>query len=85
MRQQHPLQTSSNGLCTFVSVFCDVLLLNVFAFSIAKLNEGICIPRLHMSLLSPLEYNVSMVTRKNKHEICLGFVKCLYTRSPCVP
>lgn len=54
--------------------FRDVLLLNVFAFSIAKLNEGICIPTLHMNLLSPLEYNVSMVTRRNKHEICLGNV-----------
>ncbi len=65
--------------------FRDVLLLNVFAFSIAKLNGGICIPRLNMSLLSPLEYKVSMVTRKNKHEICLSFAKCLCTRPPCVP
>lgn len=83
--QQHLPQTLSNGLCTFFECFSDALLLNLFAFSIAKLNKGICIPRLRMSLLSPPEYNVSMVTRRNKHEICRGFVKCLYTRPPCVP
>lgn len=63
----------------------DALFLNVFAFSIAKLNEGICIPTLHMSLLSSPEYNVTMVTReKNKYGVWLGFVKCLCIRPLCV-
>lgn len=63
-------------------VLCDFLLLNVFAFSIVKFNQRISISRVHTGPSPPKEYNVSKATwKKNKHEICLGFVKW----PSCVP